>query len=85
MPRLAVPESQMVWPVPLSRRRLPVGWNWNEALESRGVVPADQTGIPPEKTMEARSEGGEVGGLRGMKVREKVLFGEDQVWFVLEA
>lgn len=54
MPRLAVPESQMVWPVPLSRRRLPVGWNWNEALESRGVVPADQTGIPPEKTMEAR-------------------------------
>lgn len=48
-------------------------------------MPADQMSIPPEKTMAARKVGGEVGGLSGMKPSENVLFGEDQVWFVLEA
>lgn len=35
--------------------------------------------------MAARKKGGEVGGIKGMKPREKVLSGEDQVWLVLEA
>lgn len=35
--------------------------------------------------MAAMKEGGEVGGSAGTKPREKVLSGEDHVWFPLEA
>lgn len=46
-PREAVLESQMIWPEPLTRRRVPVFRNWREAVESTGVVPAVQMGTPP--------------------------------------
>lgn len=86
-PRFEVPESQTVEPDPFTSRRAPVDRNWNEPPESTvEPLPADQiTGVPPEYTMAAKKEGGEVWGSEGRKCRENVLLGEDHVWFVLEA
>jgi len=76
-----------VEPDPLTRTRLPAGRNWKDAAESTAApFPADQTaGAPPEWTTAAVKEGGKVGGWRGRKWREKVSFGEDHDWVVLEA